>query len=192
MESSYLKESVSFLRKQESRVCSQTEIWIPPELDPGMSEDDIYTRMLLLLEDLCRTRFKYFMDARDIHDAGVWFLRNPITLVGKRVHGTRWGRYMGSRICINSDTSRDPPISRKGQALAIDNAASMESTSTIVYPDMEIVLPVETLRSEFTVFVPLSGFAGLTAESPNEASHSLYFAKCCFPSSGLDGGSPPR
>ncbi len=31
-------------------VCSQTEIWIPPGLDPGSREDDIYTKILILLK----------------------------------------------------------------------------------------------------------------------------------------------
>ena len=31
-------------------VCSQTGIWIPPGLDPGSREDDIYTRILILLK----------------------------------------------------------------------------------------------------------------------------------------------
>ena len=30
-------------------VCSQTGIWIPPGLDPGSREDDIYARILILL-----------------------------------------------------------------------------------------------------------------------------------------------
>lgn len=47
--------------------------------------------------------------------------------------------------------------------------------------------PALTLPSGLTVFVSFSGFAGLTAAAPSDASHSLYFAKCCAPSSGLEG-----
>ena len=45
----------------------------------------------------------------------------------------------------------------------------------------------KTVPSGVTVLVFFSGLAGLTAESPREDSHSMYFAKCCLPSSGLDG-----
>ena len=93
--------------------------------------------------------------------------------------------YVG--ICINSDTSSEPPTSRKGQALATNSASSIESALITVKPDMDVVPPVVTVPSGFTVLVCLSGLAGLTAESPNDDNHSLYFAKCCLPSSGLDG-----
>jgi len=46
--------------------------------------------------------------------------------------------------------------------------------------------------SELTVLVFLNGLAGLTAYSPREDNHSMYFEKCFFPSSWLDGGLPPR
>jgi hypothetical protein len=68
----------------------------------------------------------------------------------------------------------------------------MESTSTIVKPDIVVLPPLLTDPSGFTVFVPFSGLAGLTAESPSEDNHSMYFAKCFWPSSGLEGLSPPR
>ena len=40
--------------------------------------------------------------------------------------------YFWLGIYTNSDTSSEPPISRKGQAFAIDSAASIESASIIV------------------------------------------------------------
>ena len=40
--------------------------------------------------------------------------------------------YFWLGISINSDTSSEPPISRKGQAFAINSAASIESASIIV------------------------------------------------------------
>ena len=61
--------------------------------------------------------------------------------------------YFWLGISINSDTSSDPPISRKGQAFAIDSAASIESASIIVYPDIVVALPAVTVPSEFTVLV---------------------------------------
>jgi hypothetical protein len=44
-------------------------------------------------------------------------------------------------ICINSDTSSDPPISRKGQGCAIDNAAFIESALIIEKPDIALLPP---------------------------------------------------
>ncbi len=100
--------------------------------------------------------------------------------------------YFWPGICINSDTSSEPPISRKGQPFAINSVASIESASMIVKPDINVVPPVVVVPSEFTVLVFLSGLAGLTAELPNEENQALYFDICCLPSSGLDGLSPPR
>ena len=48
----------------------------------------------------------------------------------------------------------------------------------IVYPDIDVKAPAVTDPSGLTVFVSLSGFAGLMAESPSENSHFLYFEKC--------------
>ena len=60
---------------------------------------------------------------------------------------------------------------------AIDNAASIESASIIVKPDIAVVPPVPTVPSEFIVFVFLSGLAGLIAESPNEDNQSTFSAQ---------------
>ena len=100
--------------------------------------------------------------------------------------------YFWPGICINSDTSSEPPISRKGQPFAINSPASIESASIIVKPDIDVVLPVVTVPSEFTVLVFFRGLAGLTAESPNENYYALYFNLFYSPSSRLDGLSPPR
>jgi hypothetical protein len=61
------------------------------------------------------------------------------------------------------------------------------SASIIVKSDIDVVPPVVTVPSEFTVLVFLSGLAGLTAESPNEDNHSIYFEKYFLLSSGLEG-----
>ena len=45
MESSYLRETLSFLRKQESRGMQPDR-----NLDPRFREDDIYARILILLK----------------------------------------------------------------------------------------------------------------------------------------------
>jgi hypothetical protein len=50
--------------------------------------------------------------------------------------------YFWPGISTNSDTPSEPPISRKGQAFAIDSAASIESASIIVYPDIVVVPPM--------------------------------------------------
>lgn len=55
-----------------------------------------------------------------------------------------------------------------------------------------MLLPAVTLPSEVIVCVFFSGLAGLTTAFPKDANHSLYFAKCCLPSSGVEGGFPPR
>ena len=90
-------------------------------------------------------------------------------------------------ICISSDTSSVPPISRNGHALASDKADCMESASTIVNPDMVDLPPVVTSPFDRMVLVFFSGLAGLTAALPSADNQLLYFAKCCLPCSGLDG-----
>ena len=75
MESSCLRETVSFWSRIKSgmnrnpgvchscesrnpEVSVRTEIWIPAPCYPGdkFREDDLYARILLLSEDLCRTQ----------------------------------------------------------------------------------------------------------------------------------------
>lgn len=58
----------------------------------------------------------------------------------------------------NSDTSSEPLISKNGQVFAIDIAASFNSASIVVYPDIDIALPVVTEPSGFTVLVLLIEF----------------------------------
>ena len=55
------------------------------------------------------------------------------------------GHYCEPGICISSDTSIEPPISRKGHDLAIARAASMDSAETMVKPDIAVLPPALTL-----------------------------------------------
>jgi hypothetical protein len=50
-------------------------------------------------------------------------------------------------ICTSSDTSRLPPMSRNGHDLVTTTAASIESASMMVKPDILVPVPIETLPS---------------------------------------------